>query len=266
MLGPCMNYVVCRVWCAWPCWLGFLPCPWMCTCHRVCAWWWPGTEPGTALDLLCLPCFGTGGLQPFGGSHCLALSSVAPVLPPLRSCCSLTSSAWQSCHTSISSCSVIRPWLFSFSFYSSVIILVVLCVSFLGWLHLLKEGTATTIRHVHLCPYVMDLHSSEMMFLALLSTFPNNCCHPIFLLSTKSMFSENCPKWLQHPSKVVIASLESLIAFIHGFFFSYVSYSALIGTEFNLPFYCQVTQYHEIILYVLLVFNYLEKNFFHLEM
>lgn len=187
------------VWCAWPCWLDFLACPWTRPCDRGCAWWQQGLNQGLPLDLLCLPCFSAGGLHACWRGHFPALSPVPPVLPLLRSsrsCCSLTSSAWQSYHTPISSCTVIRPCLFSFSFYGSVIIFIVLCVAFLGWLHLLKEGTATAICHVHLCPYVMDLHSSKIMFLDLLSTLPSNCYHPIFLLSTKSIFSENCPKWL----------------------------------------------------------------------
>jgi len=122
---------------------------------------------------------------------------------PLRSICpcsSLTSSAWQSCHAPISSRTVIRPCLFRFSFCASVVVFVIICVSFLSWLHLLKKGTATSVCHVHLCPCVMDLHGSKIMFSALLSTLPDNCYYPIFLLSTKSVFSENCPKRLQYPS------------------------------------------------------------------
>lgn len=115
---------------------------------------WNRDCPWTCL-LLCLSCFGIGGLHHCWSDHCPALSPVAPVLLPLRSscsCCSLTSSAWQSCRTPIRSWTVTRPCLFCFSFQDSVISFVVLCVSFLDWLHLLKEGTATSICHVQLYP------------------------------------------------------------------------------------------------------------------
>lgn len=72
-----------------------------------------------------------------------------------------------------------RSCLFSF-FCVSIINFVALGVPFLGWLRL-EKGTATAISQVHLHPYIWDLHSRTVMFLAALSTLPNNivqfvCC------------------------------------------------------------------------------------------
>lgn len=36
------------LWCAWPCWLNFLDCPWTFPCDRWRAWWQPRAEAETA--------------------------------------------------------------------------------------------------------------------------------------------------------------------------------------------------------------------------
>lgn len=141
--------MVCLAFLTW-----LLACPWTCPCERERAWWQLGAEteaaPGTCSVCLVLAlkdCTLAGG------------AIVLPCHQWLLSCfplgtSSLTSSAWQSCHTPVSSCTVIRPRLFSFSFYGNVIIFAVLCVFFLGWLHLLKEGTPTTCS----CPLMSICH------------------------------------------------------------------------------------------------------------
>lgn len=155
------------LWCAWPCWLDFPACPWTCPCDRGCAQWQLGAEPasvpGPALFAVFWDCVLAGGaiVLPCHQWLLSGFPSGAAAAP------------WPPMHGNfvthpISSCSVTRPCLLKFCFYGSIIIFAVLCVSFLGWLHLLKEGTATSACHVYHCPYVMDLESSKIKFFSFL--------------------------------------------------------------------------------------------------
>lgn len=215
----CLVLACCTwVWCVWPC---RLPCPWTGHYDREHTWWrqgfWLNWEmaPESAWEQ---------PLMPLPDLLCLA------ILSHTRQLLSVVLSIW-----------FLLLWQHNYFLLSCV------CFFWVGYVFLKKE-------QLQLYPMSTCVPTSGIYIVTKLGFY---LCSPPFLIISVIQFaccwtvSQCFPRTVRNDSnilpQVVIASLESIIAFMHIFFSSDVHYSAFIGTEFNLLFYCQVTQYREII-------------------